>query len=123
MLAAPTATLAEHSGHAAVAGEKNVPTHQLNLVGGTNEVYNSGPEPGGAPWSENSYDIRPTDAAGLQAEGGPTGPYTCDTDGFLCSIFNTQAYDNGVVPTPKLLGKNASKAEKKAAAEIGRAHV
>jgi hypothetical protein len=23
----------------------------------------SGPEPGGAPWSENSYDIRPTDVS------------------------------------------------------------
>lgn len=75
-----------------------VATHKLNLVGGSNEVYNSGPEPGGAPWSENSYDIRPTDADGLVAEGGAAGPYACDTDGFLCKVYNTQAYDSGVIP-------------------------
>jgi hypothetical protein len=40
VLAAPAASLTEHSGHATMAGQKNVPTHQLNLVGGTNEVYN-----------------------------------------------------------------------------------
>jgi len=34
-------------------------------------------------------------AAGLAAEGGPGGPYVCDTDGFACSIYNVQAYDNG----------------------------
>jgi len=52
VLAAPTATLAEHSGHAAVAGEKNVPTHQLNLVGGTNEVYNRWAANAAAPWGQ-----------------------------------------------------------------------
>jgi|LauGreDrversion2_3_1035106.scaffolds.fasta_scaffold245457_1 hypothetical protein len=40
VLAAPAVSLTEHSGHATMAGQKNVPTHQLNLVGGTNEVYN-----------------------------------------------------------------------------------
>ena len=34
-------------------------------------------------------------AAGLAAEGGPTGPYVCDTDGFACSVYDTQAFDNG----------------------------
>jgi len=84
--------------------------HQLNLVAGPNEVYNSGVESGGAPWSTNSYDVRPTDTAGLQAEGGPAGPYTCDTDGFACSVFNSQAFDNGVVPTMPMLDKDASAA-------------
>lgn len=70
----------------------------------------SGVESGGAPWSTNSYDVRPTDTAGLQAEGGPAGPYTCDTDGFACSVFNSQAFDNGVVPTMPMLDKDASAA-------------
>ena len=58
---------------------------------------------GGAPWSTNSYDVRPTDTAGLQAAALE---YTCDTDGFACSVFNSQAFDNGVVPTmPMLTGR------------------
>ena len=90
--------VAEHSASTAVLGDKHsvVHTNQLNLVGNSNQVYNSGPENGGAPWMVNSYDVRPTDAAGLAAEGGAGGPYACDTDGFMCKTFNTQAFDNGV---------------------------
>jgi len=68
----------------------------LNLVGEDNEVYDSMPT-GGAPWAEHGYDIRATDAGGLAAEGGASGPFACDNDGFKCFIFNRQAFDNGVV--------------------------
>ncbi len=34
-------------------------------------------------------------AAGLDAEGGPRGPYACDADGFACFAFDSQAFDNG----------------------------
>ena len=85
--------------------------HQsLNLVGGWDQTYNryvckynrhlftfvtvSRSLPGGSvdhgnasAWSHN-YAMRPIDADGLSAEGGPAGPFACDSDGFGCFVYN-----------------------------------
>mmetsp|Transcript_18227 Transcript_18227/g.37271 ORF Transcript_18227/g.37271 Transcript_18227/m.37271 type:complete len:131 (+) Transcript_18227:26-418(+) len=81
--------------HAAHLTQATHAGQQLNLVGGSNEVYNSYPT-AGAPWTPD-YLLRPNDAAGLEAEGGANGPYACDGDGFACSVFNRQAYDSGSI--------------------------
>mmetsp|Transcript_1100 Transcript_1100/g.2836 ORF Transcript_1100/g.2836 Transcript_1100/m.2836 type:complete len:112 (-) Transcript_1100:180-515(-) len=68
--------------------------HQsLNLVGGSDQVYNSAP--GGnfdngvaSPWSHD-YSMRAVDTTGLEAEGGASGPFACDSDGFACFVYNT----------------------------------
>eukprot|EP00961_Rhodomonas_salina_P205391 2772566-Rhodomonas_salina.1 len=34
-------------------------------------------------------------ADGTENEGGASGPYACDGDGFGCFVYNRQAFDNG----------------------------